>query len=276
MEYYKKIDKSFFKRGITIPKDHVQSFCNNEEIELGKSKDIIIIWKKKQYNAKIDHVNRTTASPVYQLRWDNNLELLKEFKHEFIQSYFAIESQNITAKENNKYYVTKLLGGNQEVVIFRPKKNVVELETFIKITTPYDNIFKKIIENNVFGWIRMKDNNYESLITKRTKWFDSKELKFHESEPFVIYYLVNQENKEIYIGSAQTLGDRVKVGRKEIPGWNKFRYEIVHPNYHSILREIEYHAIMSFARFFTNNGNLSNINISDYKLVNKDYKFYTT
>ena len=33
-------------------------------------------------------------------------------------------------------------------------------------------------------------------------------------------------------------------------------------------------SIMNFARFFNNNGNLRTLGISDYNLVNKDYKFY--
>ena len=41
--------------------------------------------------------------------------------------------------------------------------------------------------------------------------------------------LSNDTNKEIYIGSAQRLGDRVKPGRHEIPNWNKFMFEIIHP-----------------------------------------------
>ena len=55
---------------------------------------------------------------------------------------------------------------------------------------------------------------------------------------------------------------------------NKFRYEIIHPNYHKELKTIEYHSIMNFARFFNNNGNLRTLGISDYNLVNKNYKFY--
>lgn len=274
MEYYKKIDKSFFKYGITIPKDHVSSFCDNELIPPSGSKDVLIIWNKKKYNAKIYHVNRKKASSVHQLRWDNNQELLRELKYEFIQSYFAIESGEITAKENDTYYITNLLGGNQEVVIFHPRGNNIELETFIRITTPYDNIFKRFIENNVFGWMSKLDK--EQLITKRTNWIDLKDLRLHEKNTYVVYYLIDELNKQIYIGSATTLGDRVKIGRHEIPGWNKFRYEIVHPNYHNILREIEYHAIMAFARFLKNSGNLSSINISEYVLVNKDYKYYTS
>jgi hypothetical protein len=200
--------------------------------------------------------------------------LLLEIKKEFIQSYFAIESQNFEAKQEDKYYITKLLGGNQEVMIFRPiSKDRIKLETFIKIETPYDNLFKRLVDENVFGWIS-QINKHNKMITKSTKWFDISELFKHEELNFVVYYLLDELNKEIYIGSATRLGDRVKPNRKEIPGWNKFRYEIIHPRFHSNLREIEYHSIMNFARFFQNDGKLSSISISDYRLVNKDYKFY--
>ena len=195
-------------------------------------------------------------------------------KQEFIQSYFAIESQNFEAKEKQEYYVTHLLGGSQEVVIFKPIDiNHILLETFIKIETPYDNIFKRLVEENVFGWL--SNTTFEnSFITKSTKWMDISELYKHENVNYVVYYLIDDTNKQIYIGSAIRLGDRVKPNRPEIPNWNKFRYEIIHPKYHNMLREIEYHSIMNFARFFTNSGKLTSMQISDYTLVNKDYKFY--
>ncbi len=80
--------------------------------------------------------------------------------------------------------------------------------------------------------------------------------------------------KNKYIGSAKRLGDRVKVGRKEIPGWNKFMYEVIHPDFHAYLKEIEYHSIMNFSKFLKNNGKRTSLSISDYTLVNKDYKYY--
>ena len=272
--YYKKIDKFFFKYCITLPKDSVNNFIFDTPIPLGTSRDITIYWKKLEYSAKLFHVNRKNACPVYQIRWDFNHELLTSLKQEFIQTYFAIESQNFEAKKRNEYYITHLLGGSQEVVIFKPIDiNHINLETFIKIETPYDNIFKRFIEENVFGWL-YNDKNHNRIITKSTKWLDISDLYEHEDARYVVYYLVDETNKIIYIGSAMRLGDRVKPGRTEIPQWNKFRYEIIHPKYHNLLRDIEYHSIMNFARFFNNAGNLSNIQISDYKLVNKDYKFY--
>lgn len=273
-EYYKKIDKSFFKHGITIPNNHVEDFIFDSPVPLGASRDVTIIWKKKEYFARLSNVNRKGANSVYQLRWDQSKELLSSLKQEFIQSYFAIESQNFEAKEKQEYYITHLLGGSQEVVIFKPIDiNHILLETFIKIETPYDNIFKRLVEENVFGWL--SNTTFENtFITKSTKWMDISELYKHENVNYVVYYLIDDTNKQIYIGSAIRLGDRVKPNRSEIPDWNKFRYEIIHPKYHNMLREIEYHSIMNFARFFTNSGKLTSMQISDYTLVNKDYKFY--
>lgn len=273
MEYHKKVDKSFFKYGITITKKYESLFLMGQAIELGTSRPITLKWGSKKYQAKISYVNIKNKKPVYQLRWDNSPELQTALKQEFIQSYIAIVSQNFVAKSEEKYYVTKLTGGNQEVMIFEPLSvNEIKISTFIKVETPYAELFKKLIDENVFGWLS-KDNN-KQMITKYTRWFDSNKLSEHEDVPFVVYYLQDEVNKQIYIGSAKRLGDRVKLNRQEIPNWNKFRYEIIHPKFHYQIKEIEYHSIMNFARFFKNNGNLSNINISDYTLVNKDYKYY--
>ncbi len=272
MEYYKKIDKSVFHYGITIQKKHVGLFTNNDPIEPGGCREVTLWWKakKKKYNAVLVHVNRKKAASVYQIRWDNNNEFLLQLKKEFIQSYLAIESKNYEATMKGKYFVTDLLGGNQEVLIFRPiGKNDIEIETFIKIPTPYDNIFKRLVEENVFGWLSNPTTDY--LVTKSTKWHDKKELKKHQDAKYVIYYLIDEEHKEIYIGSAMRLGDRIKEGRDEIPGWNKFKYEILHPQYHHLLRRIEFYAIRSFAGFLQNKAGDSELMISDYKLVNKSW-----
>ena len=144
-EYYKKLDKSFFKYGITIPKDYVKDFIFDVDIPLGESREIKIIFRKKQYDAKLSHVNRSKAKDVYQIRWDSNRELLSLLKQEFIQTYFAIESQEFNFKQNNEYYVTHLLGGNQEVAIFKPLNDFeILLDVYIKIETPYDNILKNL------------------------------------------------------------------------------------------------------------------------------------
>ncbi|MCD5389800.1 MAG: GIY-YIG nuclease family protein [Candidatus Pacebacteria bacterium] len=271
MEYYKKIDKSFFKYGFTIPKNKIDIFLFNSVVVKGCSRPITLIWGKRKFKALLSHVNRK-AGEVYQIRWSDT-SFKKEIKQEFIQSYIAIENQNYIAKDEGKYYITDLKGGNQEVMLFKPiSENSIKIETFIKIETPYSELFRRLVNENVFGWLGSEVN--DQMITKDTKWIDAKDIKLHVEKNHVIYYLIDEVNKEIYIGSAKRLGDRVKKNRKEISGWSKFRYEIIHPKFHEQIKQIEYHSIMNFARFLNNSGNLSTLGVSNYTLVNKDYKFY--
>jgi hypothetical protein len=269
-EYYKKIDKSFFDRGITIPNKYISVFLQGKKMKIGTSRKIKLKFVSKLYDALILFVNRNGAKPVYQIRWDQNIDFINILKKEFIQTYFVIKSQEFDSRLANKYHVTNLLGGNQEVVVFKPiNQDIIGLETFIKISTPYDNIFKRFVEENVFGWLSQTNRDY--LIVKTTKWFEKVEIVKHEDTPYVVYYLIDEKNKELYIGSATRLGDRVKVGRKEIPGWNIFKYDIIHPQYHHLLRRIEFHTIGAFASLMKNNGNIIYFGISDYKLVNKNW-----
>ena len=173
-KYYKKIDKSVFKYGITIPKEYEEMFLKGHELKIGEGRNIKIKFKNKVYNGRINNVNRRNTTNVYQIRWDSSNELINELKQEFIQSYFAIMSDEFNEKNiNRKYSRTNLLGGNQEVLIFNSiNYNTIELETFIKVETIYDNIFKEFVNRNVFGWISKQE--YNQMITKSTQWFDIK------------------------------------------------------------------------------------------------------
>lgn len=267
IEYYKKIDKSVFYYGITIPVRYRDGFLQSKEIDKGTSRPVKIKWNKKFYDAYLINVDRKQTSPVLQLRYDSNIELLNELKTTFIQSYIAIESQFFNKSKKQR---TKLDGGNQEVLIFKPiNETEIEIKTFIQVQTPYDNLFKRLVEENVFGWLSKTNSDY--MITKSTKWFDISDLPKHLEAAYVVYYLIDENSKYIYIGSAIRLGDRVKPGRHEIPGWNKFKYEIVHPNMHHMLRRIEFHSINAFAYFFENKGNIETYSVSNYKLVNKNW-----
>ncbi len=269
-EFYKKIDKSFFDGKFTVPNEYIDTFTDLSEMQNNKSRDIKIIFKKKEYEGKFCFVHQSSGRLVLQIAYSNNL--CKLLKQEFIQTFLAIESQKLTNR--NKKFQTNLLGGNQEIVkIAVVNESCIEMSSFVKIETPFDNMFKRLIELNVFGLLS-KESKADRFIIKNTKWFDIRDLSNHVDTPYVVYYLIDEDKKQIYIGSARRLGDRVKAGRKEIPGWNKFMYEVVHPNFHAYLKEIEYHSIMNFAKFFKNNGKRTSLSISEYTLVNKDYKYY--
>ena len=272
--YHYKITKSFFKYGITIPKEMISNFECGVSIMKGQSREVLLVFKKKSYKIRLSHVGGKEPN-VYQMRWDQNHELLDELKKEFIQSYIAAFSQEIKAQRDNKYHITSFAGGNQEVVMIMPVSvERIEMETFIKVETPYDELFKQMIEKNVFDLLSTPDRA-ESFIQSSTVWYDISELKDHKDSNYVVYYLLDETDKKLYIGSAKTLGDRLKSVREQIPNWNKFRYDIIKPEYRLQLIALEYFSIMSFARIFNNAGNKRTLGITDLTLVNKDYRYYS-
>ena len=272
MDYYKKIDKSVFHYGITIPKRFVEVFLWGMPIGLGKRREIQIKWKglRKTFKASISHINRKGSTPVFQIRWDSNKELINHIRKVFIQTYLAIVSDEYERSKTGKKYRTQLEGGTQEVMIVRTKNAFnVEIEPFINIKTPYDPIFRELIDNNIFELFAGK--GADPLIIKSTGWFPISKLKNHARAQNIIYYLVDETKKELYIGSALVLGDRVKPSRTEIPGWSIFKYDILNPKYESMLRRIEHHTIRSYAGMFSNKGNLPFLKVSNYKLVNRNW-----
>ena len=130
------------------------------------------------------------------------------------------------------------------------------------------------MSENVFGWIfDKKDKEY--LIQKSTNWIDVSEFNNHKNAVNVIYYLAKTTDKLLYIGKAENLGKRVKPGNKHqnMPGdWNKFKYDIVRPEFANILERIEDHTIRTVASILKNNKKYSSLNIGDYTLVNDKWK----
>lgn len=275
--YYKKIDRSTLEGWVIIPKEYESDFLNRESIIPGTSRDIKIKYKNKLYKAKLHHVDRKGHSNVYQLRWDTDKNLLSILRKDFINSYVILKSQK-ELHENTHGGLKKFRGhmdaGNQEVLTLKSvSANEILIEPFIQIKTEWNTLFERLADANVFGWIFEKDKKY--LISRSTSWYSYKELSKHSEQVNVIYYLANTNKKLLYIGKAENFGNRVKHGRdhQDMPGdWNKFRYDIIRPEFSNILERIEDHTIRSFASILKNTQSFPSLDISSYKLVNKNWK----
>ncbi len=275
--YYKKVDRSMMDWGFTIPKDFVDRFLCNQPLIAGDSREETLIWGKNKYKVRLSHVNRK-AGTVYQIRWDNNTEFLLKLRQTFIQSYIIIKSQKELFDKNNKeqkHFRTSMDGGQQEVLIFNPiSASNIQVKEFIVIENEWNALFHRLVEENVFGWIfDKKDKEY--LIQKSTNWISVDKFNEHKNALNVIYYLAKTNEKLIYIGKAENFGKRVKPGRKHqnMPGdWDKFKYDIIRPEFSNILERIEDHTIRTIASILKNNKNYSSLNIGDFTLVNDTWK----
>ena len=275
--YYKKIDTSTFEWGTIIPKEYEDDFLYGSPILPGGSRDFKIKHQKKLYKAKLYHVNRKGGANVYQLRWDMDKDFLNVLRREYINSYVILKSQkelHENSKSDLKKFRSHMDAGNQEVMTLRPVSSVeIHIEPFIQIKTEWNSLFERLADANVFGWLFSKDKKY--LISRSTNWYSYKELSKHAGQVNVIYYLANTKSKLLYIGKAENFGNRVKHGRdhQDMPGdWDMFRYDIIRPEFGELLERIEDHTIRSFASVLKNTKSFSSLELSSYKLVNKNWK----
>ena len=272
---YKKVDSSCFKGWITLTKDFLKKNPIIENLSLGKGKDLKINFNKKKYFCKLRYVKRIKYPAVYQIRFDSNKELKTKFAEEFIQSYVILQSER--EKHNNKegQFRSKLKAGNQEVLIIKTiNSNTLEFKPFIQIQNEWNALFRRLAKENAFEWVFSNDKDKKYLIQQSSKWLDKKELKKteHNTKMNVIYYLLNSKEKTLYIGKATSLGKRVKEKRAEIPNWDKFRYDVLRPEFSNILERVEGHTIRAFASVLNNTQNFDSLSISNCKLVNKNWK----
>jgi len=275
--YYKKIDRSLLEGWVIIIKEYEDDFLYGELIKPSTSRSIKIKYKNKSYKAKLHHVNRKGGNNVYQLRWDSDKNLLSIIRKDFINSYVILKSQK-ELHENTSGGLKKFRGhmdaGSQEVLTLKSiSPNEILIEPFIQIKTEWNTLFERLADANVFGWIFEKNKKY--LISRSTNWYSYKELSKHSEQVNVIYYLANTSKKLLYIGKAEIFGNRVKHGRDHqgMSGdWDMFRYDIIRPEFSSILERIEDHTIRSFASVLKNTQSFSSLEISTYKLANKNWK----
>ena len=278
IEYHKKVDRSLLKWGFTVPLKLLDGFLFGKNIQKGSSRPITLILGRKRFEAKIMRHNRKDGKEVYQIRWDNNRDLLYKLRQTFIQSYVIIKSQKelFDNQKNEETFRTKMQSGQQEVIKIIPiKAEEIKIKEFIVIKNDWNELFKRLVKENVFGWIFDKKEK-EYLIQKSTNWISVDKFDEHKNAVNVIYYLAKTKTDEklLYVGEAKNLGDRVKPGKDHqgMPGdWDRFKYDIIRPEFSNILVRIEDHTIRTIASILKNNQKYSSLEIGDYRLVNKSW-----
>ncbi len=254
--------------GFTVSKDYWDLFFDPSQIPWGTSKPIKISFNNTSYNGTLGFKNRqpSKGGPVLQITYNSDLK--NALRKEFTSSFFFFEGEKLVDR-NTKNFSAKLPNEHKEFLSVYCKNDKIYFSTFLKHSTIYDNIFKSFIEKDLFGWYNKKNDS--QIISYYSEWLDISQLKKYQSSPFIIYCLVNDNDKTFYIGRAINLGKRIHKNRSEIPNWNRFMYAEIHPDFRENINEIEYFAINLLARFFKNKGKIKYVPINDYTQVNRDY-----
>ena len=269
---------TFFYYGFTLQKAFYQEYIKHFGLSVSdRTKPIKLQIKNKVYDAKIRLVsidnsgkskNRSSVEypvrEVLQIFWENELDTLKALRKLMIYSYASTRNK---AKPKLK-----------ELLEFVHKDdNTFRLKILSKQETDFDEMFYFLEDKNLFAfWEDSKNKKPKDklFISYSDRWLDKSELKKYASRSNVVYILNNKNESQIYVGKANSFGNRVndKSTRVAMDEFDSFLFFELHPEYSFLLDEVENYSIRLFATIFSNMVNVKGLNLNNMRLVNKQIK----
>ena len=269
---------TFFYYGFTLQKAFYQEYIKHFDLSISdRTKPIKLQIKNKVFDAKIRLVsidnsgkskNRSSVEypvrEVLQIFWENELDTLKALRKLMIYSYASTRNK---AKPKLK-----------ELLEFVHKDdNTFRLKILSKQETDFDEMFYFLEDKNLFAfWEDSKNKKPKDklFISYSDKWLNKSELKKYASRSNVVYILNNKNESQIYVGKANSFGNRVndKSTRVAMDEFDSFLFFELHPEYSFLLDEVENYSIRLFATIFRNLVNVKGLNFDHMKLVNKQIK----
>ena len=269
---------TFFYYGFTLQKAFNQEYIKHFDLSISdRTKPIKLQIKNKVFDAKIRLVsidnsgkskNRSSVEypvrEVLQIFWENELDTLKALRKLMIYSYASTRNK---AKPKLK-----------ELLEFVHKDdNTFRLKILSKQETDFDEMFYFLEDKNLFAfWEDSKNKKPKDklFISYSERWLDKSELKKYASRSNVVYILNNKNESQIYVGKANSFGNRVndKSTRVAMDEFDSFLFFELHPEYSFLLDEVENYSIRLFATIFSNMVNVKGLNLNNMRLVNKQIK----
>jgi len=134
----------------------------------------------------------------------------------------------------------------------------------------FPELFKRLVSSPMIKKIYDEQRGKSRFNIYEQDWRPSKQLDYEIEAENVLYFLLDTNNKLIYIGEADKLTTRLKQEHRQIKNWNYYRYDMLPA---TVTREqrvmLERMLIRDFNYFFKFIVNQGSPNTSGYKLVNE-------
>lgn len=281
----KKVDNSIFSSGhIVIPKAYVKQW----ELELlykdngknAKTWPIKIHFGTKVYDGKIFYRPPTKARSSIQHKILIKDDLIEDLKKAFLMSHIRWLEVELR-KQDGKKAAQASKETERETpfwefldIEFDNKNKEFIFTDYFKQEAYFPELFKHLIGSPKLKQIEDSIyDNFDKIINQ--DWKEKKQLSTELGAKNVIYFLVDEINKLIYVGeTGQDL--KIRLSDKEhyksagIPNWTHYRFEVLPTSIDTKARkEIEDMTIRAYATLFSNTRDINSFKISNYKLVNR-------
>ena len=276
----KKVDKTLLIEGVSpIPSNWVDIWqiekTFSKSIGIKSDEGLIeVIFKNKAYKGVIYRTKRRNSKNFFRFKILDN-KLINKLKQEYNSSFVRIIEGELRGLNNPDCKIEDEIPFWEFVDIeFNHVKRQVILTAHYVQKSLYNELFKELAKSNAIEEIENRVFNTTDFKIVKSHWKEKRSLNTQLDFKNVIYNLIDINNKQIYIGEANSLKDRVVESRSEIPDWTHYRFDSLPDGLTKKQRiEIEKLIIRTFASFFINTKDIDSFEVSDFKLKNKKIDF---
>lgn len=275
----KKVDGSMFEYKMTNIPDWVQDsfdihnvFTANSKKDSASNVEVIFINQNKRKQTFQAHVTNTqNVSRKGVMRLNLPSELVTTLRQTFMMTHMRDLERRMRDPKPKIDEIEKEFPFFEFVDIEWDKDNHRFIMTPQFVMPPqYQELFAYIQNKHILSRIEEDLKDHQKARIVKGDWKERSEIAKEVSTENVIYTLIDEVNKELYIGEAQNLAKRNSGERPEIPDWTHYRVDTLPPEFNKEMRlTIERLTIRSMASLIKNGQGIESKNISDYTLTNK-------
>ena len=273
----KKVDSSLFQHGgTTIPNwacrmwgiDKLFSACSSKS---DPDSQVEIIFEQTHYPGWVTIATKGRASPAYRLWFTDDLQY--KLKEIFPMSFMRDIESRLRKRKTTPIEVEIPFWEFLDIE-FDIKKKQFYFTAYYTQRPSFPELFKRLIGSPMIHKVDDELMDKPTFRIYKQDWKTRVQLDFEIEVDNIIYTLADTNNKLIYVGEAKRLVKRLKGDHKTIPNWDYYRYDVLPRQITDRQRvTLERMFIRYLASLIRNKANISNLNISDYSLVNDRIDF---
>ncbi|OIQ49056.1 hypothetical protein BerOc1_00975 [Pseudodesulfovibrio hydrargyri] len=270
----KKVDSSLFEsRGTAIPKWASQmwgiptlfSGCRSKK---NQCSEVVIRYKGNGYAGFVTEKAKGRKTPHFRLWYED--DLLAQLKDVFLMSFMRDIERRLR----------KVRKGLEEEIPFwefldiefdQARKEFFFTAHYTQLPT-FPELFKRLASSPVIKEIDDAAFGKKRSRAYQQNWRPREELDYELGATNVIYYLIDTNKRELYVGEAGKLVQRLRQRYEVIPNWDYYRYEKLPAELADNRKTIEEVIIRAFAAVLPNRTRFQTKRIAEFMLVNRDVR----
>ncbi len=268
----KKVDNSIFRDlGTTVP----NWVCRNWQFDakfpgILKSSDpksaVTVQFEGRTYPGRVVSTHpEGRANKVYRFYFDE--ALLRRLKEVFLMSHMR-DLESRLRKDTTEIEIQIPFWEFLDIEFDAEKKHFYLTAHYKQVPT-FPELFKNLIGSPPTKRIEDEITHPGQFRIQKQDWRPRSMYETELGAENVIYMLIDERARLLYVGEAENLIRRFKAGHSEIKDWNFYRYDQLPPMPKHQRVAIERMLIRIFASVLENKGGITTKPISEYRLANR-------